>query len=144
MVGAALVSVVEHPHVTHVHDLVLAVTKEFAEVLCGLSDLGKPDHSGQVSLTTLNVSALESDSVSVVDNVGPYHSQSTHTLVRQEQIDTGGCVKACDLLAKYLAGVLVMVNQDLRGVMVTCCCLCSIAFANMLIKSFDYKTNYII
>ena len=72
MIGAALVSVVEHPHVAHVHHLVLAVAEEFAEVLCGLSDLGKPDHSWQISLTTLHESALKFDSVCVADNVSPY------------------------------------------------------------------------
>lgn len=72
MVRAALVSVVEHPNVAHVHHLVLAVAEELAEVLCGLRDLRKPDHRWEISLTTLHVSALEFDSVCVADNVSPY------------------------------------------------------------------------
>jgi len=70
MIRLSLVTVVEKPDVANVEDLVLAFTEESREVLCGFCDLGQPDHSWEVDLTTLHEVSLQFDGVGAAGNGG--------------------------------------------------------------------------
>lgn len=65
MVRASLVTVVEQPHVSHFSDFVVLSIEEGFEVLCRLDQLGKPDHSRQISLLSGEVFTSELNSVGV-------------------------------------------------------------------------------
>jgi hypothetical protein len=53
MIGISKVSVVEEPHVSVVHDLVVLTSEELCEVLCGLEQVREPNHCGEVLLVAL-------------------------------------------------------------------------------------------
>jgi hypothetical protein len=76
MIRFSLVSVVEHPDITDIQDLVLAITEEFGKVLSRFGKLRKPDHSWQVRLTTLHVGALKTDGVGSGSDNGLCHRYS--------------------------------------------------------------------
>mgnify|MGYP007022692495 CR=1 FL=1 len=104
MVRFALVTVVEKPDIAHVEHLVFTLTEELFEVLCGFSDLWKPDHRGEISLATLHESALELNLIASCSNSRLYN----HIIDK--------LLSWWDLLAKFLAERLVMANQDLVAV----------------------------
>ena len=53
VVGVAEVPVVEQPHIPQLGDLVVFAGEELGEVLCGLHEVGEPDHGRQVLLLAL-------------------------------------------------------------------------------------------
>jgi len=65
VVRAALVSVVEHPYVSDVADLVVGAAEETLEVFSWFKNFRKPNQSGQVILSAFEMSATQSDSCCV-------------------------------------------------------------------------------
>jgi hypothetical protein len=61
VIREALVAVIQAPDVANLSDFVIAAIEELSEVLCGLNNFGKPNHSGQVLSFSLNVGSAKFD-----------------------------------------------------------------------------------
>jgi len=61
VIRKALVTVVQAPDVANLSNFVIAAIEKLSEVLCGLNNFGKPNHSGQVLSLSLNMSSAEFD-----------------------------------------------------------------------------------
>lgn len=70
MVGASLVPVVEEPDISNVGDFVVWASEERLKVLSGFDELRKPNHSGEVGLSSGNMGTSESNLVGVCNSSG--------------------------------------------------------------------------
>ena len=66
MVRVTKVSVVEKPDVSDVRDFVIRSREELVKVLCRLNQVGKPDHCGQIWVSSLDEFSSQSDLVVIL------------------------------------------------------------------------------
>jgi hypothetical protein len=70
MVGATLVPIVEEPDISNVGDFIVWASEERLKVLCGFNELRKPNQSGQVGCSSLDMGTGQSNLVSVGNSSG--------------------------------------------------------------------------